>query len=68
MLFTILLFSGIGSATVGAHAPRPAAIAMRATALLVTLIAAGLLPPAGDDLGAIRSNRYALCRREVDKH
>jgi SAM-dependent methyltransferase len=45
VLFTILLFSGIGSTTVGAHAPRPAAIVVRVIALLVTLVAAGLLTP-----------------------
>jgi len=45
VLFTILLFSGIGSTTVGAHTPRPAEIAMRVAALLVTLVAAGLLTP-----------------------
>lgn len=45
VLFTILLFSGIGSTTVGADAPRPGAIAARVAALLVTLLAAGLLTP-----------------------
>jgi SAM-dependent methyltransferase len=45
VLFTILLFSGIGSMTVGAHAPRPGAIAVRVAALLATLVAAGLLTP-----------------------
>ncbi len=45
VLFTILLFSGIGSTTVGADAPRPGAIAVRVAALLVTLAAAGLLTP-----------------------
>jgi SAM-dependent methyltransferase len=45
VLFTILLFSGIGSATVGATAPRPGAVALRIAALLATLAAAGLLTP-----------------------
>jgi hypothetical protein len=45
VLFTILLFSGIGSATVGAHSPRPGAIAARVVALLTALIVAGLLTP-----------------------
>jgi hypothetical protein len=45
VLFTILLFSGIGSTTVGANAPRPGAIAARVAALLATLVAAGLLTP-----------------------
>ncbi|MEA2889055.1 MAG: hypothetical protein QOD11_3415 [Bradyrhizobium sp.] len=45
VLFTILLFSGIGSATVGAQSPRPGAVAARVAALLVTVVAAGLLTP-----------------------
>src|SRR5262249_35662073 len=45
VLFTILLFSGIGSTTVGASAPRPAALMVRLIALLATLVAAGLLTP-----------------------
>ncbi len=45
VLFTILLFSGIGSATVGAQAPRPGARAARVVALLATLTVAGLLTP-----------------------
>jgi len=45
VLFTILLFGGLGSATVGARAPRPGAIVARITALLATLVAAGLLTP-----------------------
>jgi hypothetical protein len=45
VLFTILIFSGIGSATVGALAPRPGAVIGRAIALLATLIVAGLLTP-----------------------
>lgn len=45
VLFTILLFSGIGSATVGAEAPRPRAIFVRIAALLITLVAAGLFTP-----------------------
>ncbi|HEV7877628.1 hypothetical protein [Bradyrhizobium sp.] len=45
VLFTILLFSGIGSATVGARAPRRSAIITRIAALLTTLVAAGLLTP-----------------------
>jgi hypothetical protein len=45
VLFTILLFSGIGSATVGARSPRGGAVAARIAALLVTVVAAGLLTP-----------------------
>jgi SAM-dependent methyltransferase len=45
VLFTILLFSGIGSTTVGASPPRPAALMVRLIALLSTLVAAGLLTP-----------------------
>ena len=45
VLFTILLFSGIGSATVGADAPRPRATILRVAALLITLVVAGLLTP-----------------------
>jgi hypothetical protein len=45
VLFTILIFSGIGSATVGARAPRFLAIIGRGIALLATLAIAGLLTP-----------------------
>jgi spermidine synthase len=45
VLFTILLFSGIGSATVGARTPRSAAIAARVVALVTALVAAGVLTP-----------------------
>lgn len=45
VLFTILLFSGLGSATVGAQAPRPMAVVARFAALLATLGAAGLSTP-----------------------
>jgi hypothetical protein len=45
VLFTILLFSGLGSATVGAHAPRPGAIIARIVAVLTTLVVAGFLTP-----------------------
>ena len=45
VLVTILLFSGIGSATVGAHSPRPRAVIARVIALLITLVVAGLLTP-----------------------
>jgi SAM-dependent methyltransferase len=45
VLFTILLFGGIGSATVGAHAPRSSAVIARVVALLATLALAGLLTP-----------------------
>jgi len=45
VLFTILLFSGVGSATVGAHAPRSSAVIARVVALLTTLVLAGLLTP-----------------------
>jgi hypothetical protein len=45
VLFSILIFSGIGSATVGARAPARAAMIGRTMALLVTLTAAGILTP-----------------------
>ena len=45
VLFTILLFGGIGSTTVGARSPRPGAIIGRIVALLATLALAGLLTP-----------------------
>jgi hypothetical protein len=45
VLFTILLFSGLGSTTVGSHEPRPGAVIARAVALLTTLTVAGLLTP-----------------------
>jgi SAM-dependent methyltransferase len=45
VLFTILLFSGIGSATVGARMPPPGAVTARIVALLTTLAVAGLLTP-----------------------
>lgn len=45
VLFTILLASGIGSTTVGAHAPRPGAVFARLVALLATLAATGLATP-----------------------
>jgi hypothetical protein len=45
VLFTILLFGGAGSATVGAQAPGPGAVIARIAALLTTLVAAGFLTP-----------------------
>jgi spermidine synthase len=45
VLFTILLFGGIGSATVGAQSPRPGVLFARVLALLATLAVAGLLTP-----------------------
>ncbi|WP_298260102.1 hypothetical protein [Bradyrhizobium sp.] len=45
VLFTILLFSGIGSTTVAGRYPRPGAVIGRAAALLATLVVAGLLTP-----------------------
>jgi SAM-dependent methyltransferase len=45
VLFTILLFSGIGSTTVSAHSPRPGAVIARVVALLTTLAVAGLMTP-----------------------
>jgi SAM-dependent methyltransferase len=45
VLFTILLFGGIGSTTIGARFPRPGGITGRVVALLVTLALAGLLTP-----------------------
>lgn len=45
VLFTILLFSGLGSVTVGARFPRQSAVIVRVVALLVTLVAAGFLTP-----------------------
>src|SRR5260370_27103273 len=45
VLFTVLLFSGVGSTTGSANWPRPGAIVARVVALLATLVAAGLLTP-----------------------
>lgn len=45
VLFTILLFSGIGSVTVGARFPRRGLVIARVAALLATLVAAGILTP-----------------------
>jgi SAM-dependent methyltransferase len=45
VLFTILLFSGLGSTTVGAAPPRPAVVIVRLVALLTALVTAGLLTP-----------------------
>jgi spermidine synthase len=45
ILFTILLFGGIGSTTVGTQYPRPRAVIARVFALLATLALAGLLTP-----------------------
>jgi spermidine synthase len=45
VLFTILIFSGIGSATVGARVPGRGVMIGRALALVVTLAAAGYLTP-----------------------
>jgi hypothetical protein len=45
VLFSILLFSGIGSTTVGAGPARRGALVARLAALMVTLVAAGLLTP-----------------------
>ena len=45
VLFTILLFGGIGSATVSARTPRPGAVIARVIALMTTLILAGVLTP-----------------------
>jgi spermidine synthase len=45
VLFTILLFSGIGSTTVGSQEPRSGAVIARVIALLTTLAVAGLLTP-----------------------
>jgi spermidine synthase len=43
VLFTILLFSGLGSITVGAHALRPNAVIVRVIALLTALAVTGML-------------------------
>ena len=59
VLFTILLFSGIGSTTVGAHSPRPGEVIARVVALLTTLVVAGLMTPLVTILGAIGSHRHA---------
>jgi len=46
VLFTILLFGGLGSTTVGARSPRTGAVITRIVALLAALTIAGLLTPA----------------------
>ncbi len=43
VLFTLLLFSGLGSTTVGAQVPRPGTVIGRLVALLAVLVAMGLL-------------------------
>jgi hypothetical protein len=45
VLFSLLLFSGIGSATVGERAPTPRTRLARVFGLFLTLIATGLLTP-----------------------
>jgi len=45
VLFTILLFSGLGSSTVGAAPPRSTALLVRLVALLAALVTAGMLTP-----------------------
>jgi spermidine synthase len=45
VLFTILICSGIGSATVGALAPRPGEVIGRLVALLAALVLTGVLTP-----------------------
>jgi hypothetical protein len=45
VLFTILLFGGLGSMTVGAHPPRLLSVLVRVVALLAALVVAGLLTP-----------------------
>jgi hypothetical protein len=45
VLFTILLFSGAGSATVGARIPRLGAVIARIAALLTLLVLAGIFTP-----------------------
>jgi hypothetical protein len=45
VLFTILLFSGFGSATVGANTPRLSAVIARVVALLTMLVLAGIFTP-----------------------
>jgi hypothetical protein len=45
VLFTILLFSGLGSSTVGAAPPRSTAMLVRLVALLAALVTAGMLTP-----------------------
>ncbi|HEY8337360.1 MAG TPA: hypothetical protein VIQ05_26475 [Tardiphaga sp.] len=45
VLVSILIFSGLGSVTVGARPPRPGAVVARIVALLAMLVMAGLLTP-----------------------
>jgi hypothetical protein len=45
VLFTILLFGGLGSATVGADIPRWGAVIARVAALLTMLVLAGIFTP-----------------------
>jgi SAM-dependent methyltransferase len=45
VLFTILLFGGLGSATIGARPARQGAIIVRVVALVATLVATGFLTP-----------------------
>ncbi|MEJ0097585.1 MAG: hypothetical protein WDM84_06190 [Bauldia sp.] len=41
VLFTLLLFSGIGSATIGGQSPRPAVVVARVAALIAALVVVG---------------------------
>jgi hypothetical protein len=45
VLFTLLVFGGLGSTTVGAGYPRTRSIVFRVSALMIALVAAGLLTP-----------------------
>jgi SAM-dependent methyltransferase len=45
VLFTILLFGGVGSATIGARPARQGAVIARVIALVATLVATGILTP-----------------------
>jgi hypothetical protein len=45
VLFTILLFGGLGSATIGARPARQGAMIVRVVALVATLVATGFLTP-----------------------
>ena len=59
VLFTILLFSGLGSTTVGAHAPRPIAVIVRVVALLTGARGGGDVDALSHHMGSIGNHRHA---------
>ena len=61
VLFTLLLFSGIGSTTVAAAAPRTDAIIARIVGLVVALAVAGLLTPVTTEWARAQTTEVRIC-------